>query len=413
LKEYINDEDNVPSSSIIYPYLYAGFNVNWENLSNNYYEKYFSKPVNDKIKTFTDKLIKNEKDPEKIIKIIYEHINRSIDLVGIPLDECGYSPIEESKILNYSGLSVLDKSYLFTRMAKSQGISVRFLLYRSNDRANLINEIPSLKQFDSVICETEIGKNKTLVSFENENFNIGQTYFNTSKAQILDLSSKNSKPVILSETDIEKNKTEINYNCTLNDNNSISITRTTIINGSNQADWRGKRFQSKEELDKWAKSRMTNLGGDAVIESYKFINDLADFDKPVIFEEKIKINNFSFSSGENLKLFKIPDLNYRAGNVNKNERNFPFDFGRTGITINKYNLTIPDSYKFLYIPKSLDLIYDGFSFKENYSTENNKLILSIETIITKTIIPVQKYNDVKNWYEKRSEFSNQWIMIEK
>ena len=135
-------------------------------------------------------------------------------------------------------------------------------------------------------------------------------------------------------------------------------------------------------------------------------------EKPVIIEENIRINNYSFSSGENIKLLKIPGIKFSAGAVSKIDRVLPYDIGATSKSIYRLNLSFPDKYKVEYLPKALNLGYEGFSFSSDYSTKDNMIIVDINTCYTKDLIPVSQYKELKSWIEQRAKLTDQWILLE-
>lgn len=408
---FINDEDNSPSDSMIYPKFYITPDNTWKNLCNRYYEKYFKKSVSNNIKNFALNIIKDEKNNLNILKLLYDYVNRQISLIDIPMEQYYFTPIEEDKLITYSNLNILDKSYLFTRMAQSLNIPVKMYFYRKNFNNKLMNQCPSLRQFDSVICEAIIDDKKTYYSFEDENFNAGQFYDSISEAEAFDVTKKDSTTELLNNIPYDYNHLVYNYKCNLNEDNSILINKITTIYGAAEAIWRGKRFLSKEELDKYMKSQINNFGNDVVLKNYRFINSLSDFDKPIILEEEILVNNFSFTSGINMKIFKIPDLHFDSGSVNKIKRILPYST-KAHESDYQFEFIFPKKYKAGNIPKSLNIEHEDFSFYSKYNTIDNKIIVELKIIYKKDLISVSFYNDLKNFIESQARLINEWILLE-
>lgn len=412
IENFINDEKNSPSDFLIYPAFYAGINTSWQKISNLYYNNYFRPVISDKMKMKAREITDRGLNFEDKLSLLYNYINREISLADIEMDYFSYSPIEEEKLLTSSSLNVLDKSYLFTRLANSLDIPVKLYLYRYNFKNEINNDYPTLKLFDSAICEIEIDKKPIFFSFEDQNFSIDQVDYAVSSAWALDVSTKNSKIIKLKKLPYDYNKYIYKYECFLKEDGTLYINRTTTINGEDETTWRRKRYLSKDKLDKYMESRVNSLGNDVILEEYKFINNLDEFDKPVVINEKISVKNYSYNSGKNIKLLKIPELKFSAQSVNKIKRILPFKFDNTMLAVYDFAITFPDKYKAKYIPSSLNLNFDGFSFKSNFSTSGNKININIEYYFSKDLFPVTQYSVLKDCFEKLAKLTEEWILLE-
>ena len=264
---YIDDEDNSPSDSLIYPKFYAAPDVSWKELTSIYYKKYFEKPILENIKNLALKIIKKEDNTQKKLSLLYNHVNRAINKVEVSMHNFHFIPIDEDKLPNLASLNVLDKSYLFVRMSKALGIPVKMFLYRSNYKNSIVNEFPSLKHFDSVICVAVVENKPIFYSFENQNYGAGQTGYSISQAWALEVTKEANNIEILQKIPYDYNQYEYDYQCTLDEDNTFNIKKTTTIFGPSQVVWRTKRFLSNEELDKFMRSRVSNLGNNASLES--------------------------------------------------------------------------------------------------------------------------------------------------
>jgi hypothetical protein len=406
-KEFVNDEEDLPSDSMIYPYIYFGFDMDWSKITADYHDRYFSSPVSGKIADLAVKIAGGEKDRNQIVKKLYRYVNRQIDFANIGLSDNGYSPSTEERLPDLPSLNVLDKSYLFTRLCGYFGINAGMYLYRDFGKGELIGSCPSLKQFDSVLCEVD----KTFYSFENPNYDIGIRSPGSSRAYALDVTKGSSKPFLLDKMSAEENQTTVTYKCELNNDNSLSVIRTTEVTGVDQAYWRSRRFLTKDELDKWVKSGIQELGSDVSVVSYRFVNDLNDFDKHVVFEEKLKVNLFSFSSGKNLKLFRLPDLSIKAGSVSKADRNFPYDFSYVYRSVSNYSIKLPPGYKADRVAEPVDINGNLLKFNASVSQNEGTINIAVASEVDQELIDASGYKDLKNWYESRAKFGDEWFII--
>ena len=407
IKEYYNDEDNIPSTAVIYPFLYFSMNTGWDKITGDFYKSYFSASVPKKIADLTKKIAGSEKDKTRIANKIYGYINRQIESENLDFSETGYVPSDEDSIPDFTSLNLLDKSYLFVRMCKTLGIDTSMIFYRENSKGVLIDSCPALKQFDSVICRIQ----DTYYSFENQDFGVSDRNGMSSGASAIDVTRPGTKPFELKEISPFDNTVNVSYKCELKKNDTLVINRVTEITGSFRASWRQIRLMSKDELDKWERSRINRLGKDVGIISYKFVNDLDDYDKSVVFEEKLKINNFSFSSGKNLKLFRLPEIDFKAGSVAKTDREFPFYTGTASKNSYEFHFKLPAGYSVSQRPKDLDISEPFMKFMVKCNESKGSLDIRIESVTNKSFVDRNDYAKLKDLYEARAKFSPEWFIL--
>lgn len=415
VKQFIVTEESSPSNSVIYPSFFASQRVTWQELSKEYYAKYFLQSPNKVIKQTAKKIIGKEHNKDKQLKLLYDFVNQKIKLVSIPLSSLCYRLTNQNKLLALPSLNSADKSYLFVKLAQSVGIGVDFLFYKNYFGKKIQKDIPSLRQFDSVLIRAPYKNKSIILSFENSNYYFGETSFVINGADILNISAsgENLSKLPLLPSSFSHSKT--NYNCILKEDNTLVVKRTTKILKTGQSSWRAKRFYSKKDLDKWIKARINSFNNNSILENYKFVNDLNDFSKPIILEENFIVKNFAYKSGKNIILLPIPGFNYSAANVNLPKRLFPFQIGSVYTSDFNLLLTIPQDYKFSFFPEpnKYDNKYFSFTHSINIDNENKTINFTSETIFRKDNIPTTDYKILKEFKEKLAQISKKWILLEK
>lgn len=409
---FINDEPNPPNDSILKPKFYAGIANDWEKLGNLYFNTYFDKNLSIKFIDFTKNLVKDEKDNENKLFKIYDFINTKINKVDIPLQDYFQEPNNDDKLMSLTSLNVLDKSYLFARMAKALGINSDFYFYRSNLKNDLIDSTPAIRQFDSCICRVDLNNKNFYISFEDKNFNFGQRPYITSDAWSL-MISKNSKILKLDKLSNDYNNYQYRYDCILNEDNSLEITKTTSFNGEYQRPWRDKRFLSKDELDIFMKKRLSLISNNANLVSYNFLNNLSDLDKPVIFEEEIFVKDYAYTSGDKIKLFKIPELRIRANTVSRQARTLPYYMGIIGEKEYIFNIKIPENYIVKSLPESIESNNENFNFNAKFSVNKNVISIVLSQNNSQELLSTKQYPLYKKAIEDLAKITNEWIILEK
>jgi hypothetical protein len=416
VNEYIHgfskDEQNIPSDRFILPFLCFSTINSWKKISTDFYNAYFDLPISDAINNLARSIIGNEDNAEKQLILLFNYLNRKIELANVSMYDFYFTPLSDDLLVSSPALNNLDKSYLFTRMAQALNIPVKMYFYKKNFNNPLQTKCPSISQFDSVICESNLNNISKYYSFENPNFKADQYYFSLSEAEALEVTKSNSEISRLKKIDYRMDKFFYTYKCELLTDNSMNILKTTTVIGSNEADWRNDRFLSKNEFDNIMQAEVSSFGTDASVIDYRFVNDLNDFEKHIIFEQNIQVKNYAINSGNKIKLIKIPELRYSASTVNRDSRRFPYDVGSPYVADYTFEITIPKNYKIGYLPKSVNIDNEFFSFFAEYKQKGNVIYIKIINIYKTDLIPVKSYSDLKASIEKKSKITNEWIILE-
>ena len=298
-------------------------------------------------------------------------------------------------------------------MVKAIGLNGEMIFYRSNYRSDIQENVGSLGVFDGCASIVIVDGKRYILSFGNQNYAFGQVGFDMDSAEYLSIREGGANLSKLDKIDSDTNKVVYNYGCQLNDDDSILIEKNTQLYGNYQTDFREKRFLSKDESNKWIKKRSSSYGNDTTVLEYKFANDLNDFTKDVSLYEKFLVNNYSTSSGKDIKLFKLPGFSFGSSSVNKSERRFPFDQKRTRSIVYKYKIDLPEGYRLGYMKEDQNFVNDYISY--NYKSVNNGNSIEIDINISylDRIVPKEEYDKLKIVIESLAKLSNEWIIIEK
>ena len=103
----------------------------------------------------------------------------------------------------------------------------------------------------------------------------------------------------------------------------------------------------------------------------------------------------------------------RESSFAKEERENPIFFPSNILDEEITTFIIPEGFKVTYVPEDLDLDIGFFRHKRNYKTEGNKLTISTITRYVRKEIPVERYNDVRDFYNQLPQKTNQRIIAKK
>ena len=423
---YRIDEEETPSYSILLPKVFVAAHFDGgdqsaaQAVSLAYKDRYFSDAVSDELIAFTDKILsaRQSDKPRTALETadeLYYYINRNIQTAAVSLSVMGYTPADDKTLCSSSYLSVLDKTYLFTRLLNSQHIgSALMRLYCSAENVFPQN-VFSLLNFNHVIVETDFGGGKHFYSFNGKNYSTDVRPIASDGAFCLTLNQSDDVSR-LSEIDCSSNRYESDTECVLNADGSLGISQSVSVSGIGMQTWRELRYLSKAQMSNYMNKRALSFGKDVAVKDYKFESDFADYKADIRFSESYDVRNFAYLSGDNILLnIAALGLNISAYSVSKPTRQYPYDIGEISVVKKHISISLPEGYCVAYIPADLDKSFSGGHCVAQYSIDEADRILNLnwESYLTDRYVSPKDYPNFKDWTDGRASFCREWVILER
>jgi hypothetical protein len=301
-----------------------------------------------------------------------------------------------------------DINLMLTAMLRYSGLNANPVLIST--RSNGIAYFPTTDAFNYVIAAVETPQGNVLLD-ATEKF---------STTNILPLRDLNwigrlirkdgtSEEVDLMPVKISNNIVSMSYD--VNDKGDINGKIRRQISEYNALNFRNDVNEEKESV---YLEKFENENNKIELSDYKRTNE-KELLLPVIESFSFVGANLSEVIGDkiyiNPMLFFLDDKNP----FKQEEREYPIDFGFP--FVDKYNISIkiPDNYTVEILPKSLGVVMEDNIgvFKFDIAFNENRIQLSIVHQINDAVIPVNKYEIIKEYYKQMIAKESEKIILKR
>lgn len=422
---YRIDEEETPSYSILLPKVFVTAHIDGQRspaeiISSAYSDKYFSNEESDTMLAFADKILSARK-PDKPRTALetadefYYYINRNIQTAAVALSVMGYTPADDKTLCSSSYLSVLDKSYLLTRLLQAHGIGQASMKFYCSAESVFPQNVFALRNFNHVIVEAEFDGEKHFYSFNGKNYSRDMRPILSDESFCLDVSHSDSV-TRLSKIQCSSNRYEFDTECALNADGSLAVQQSVSVSGIGMQSWRDLRYLSKAQLETYMNKRALSFGKDVSVKDYKFESDFADYAADIRFSESYNVKNFAYLSGDNILLNMTSlGLTISAGSVSKPTRQYPYDIGDISMVKRHISIKLPEGYSVKYMPAELNKSFSGGHCSAQYAFDETDRILNLnwDSEITDRYVSPKDYKQFKDWTDSRASFCGEWVILEK
>lgn len=387
--EEIEDEDNAPPKSYIFPRITAGIKDNWERISQNF-KKYLE-----------EKYTPHNQEP----KDIYKEIINLIRFVDVPSYTYKCYPKSLEEILESKLANSLDKTSLLYSALVSQGYTAELVLVRSKTRGKIAKNVPSLYQFDGALIKL----GETFLDPSSELTPYG--YIRPEYQGTTGLSVTKNEFVQIPLFEPDKEKTSVFRTIELNEKGEAKIEENLKFLGSMALSLKSLRYMREEDKKNIIESYLNrNIPGSKIIDlSLMHIEEEVP---QVEIDIKYSAKGLALKQG-NFLLFHIPGINYSAYSVGATERKYPIYWGKLEKEENKIKINIPEDYTVRYLPKEINLSNAFIEFKNSLEKNEITITYTDHYIDKKELIPVEYYSEYKDAITQIAELSEEWIILEK
>lgn len=306
--------------------------------------------------------------------------------------------------------NIVEVNLLLIAMLKKAGIRAYPILLST--KSNGIPIFPTLKKINYVIAGVK-NKNDELIFLDASSpynaIDILPTRALNWQGRML-INKKVNTPVNLA---LKSKANEILMaNVKFDEKLNISGTLQTKITGKKALDFRNRynKYSDDKLKSKLQKKYHLNL------DSYE-LNNKNDVNKPIIL--KAKISNAAVKNREiiNGKLYINPLLFLKDKNnpFKLDKRKYPIDLVSPYKQIKRISIVIPEGYKVTSIPKSFKgkTQENEFSYQYLINVSDNLINLIAIKEINQSIIPTNKYDELKNIYKHFIDKNSEKIVLEK
>jgi hypothetical protein len=353
------------------------------------------------LKPIVSELVDSVESPRKKIKIISHYIKKTISWNGVN-DFLGDPP---KKVMELKSGTAGDINLLFGSMLAKAGFDVTLVLLSTRDNGFVIENFPSVYQFNYVVCLVTLDDKEILLDATDPKlpyhllpekcFNHKGFYISTQGYGWIGVEP------------IGKTKTSIVASLILDEEGNLSGTARLSL-----SDYKAHSFRKEgEEVDK--------LNGYFESKNWNIVNhklvSLSEIEQPIIADCDIS-SMTSASIGDNI-IFLNPNvfLNEEFNPFTAEKRVFPVDFGNITERIVILTISFPEGYIVDELPQNKILTLPSNSSKAvfSYAQNGNRITVTTHLQINKTLFMQDEYPALREFYARIVAKKSEQIVLKK
>jgi len=394
----------------------------WREISRWYYE--LVQPhlaINQDIKNKVDELIAGKKDEMSKIKAIFFYVSRNVRYMGVTTEKNkpGLEPHDAIYTFETGTGVCRDKAALIVAMLRYAGVNANVVLFSGGPK--LDKDVP-MTFFNHAIAGATLKNGKDiLIDPTDETGNTLFPQYEANMSYLLctkDGDTLKTSPFIPAKENNMNIKTNVEYK-----NGKFYCKSTITFYGINDNIFRGYFVRlNKNRREEFINSVIKRIAEDSKIDTFEILpkNLLGSrenlrikveyvINSPTIGDKTIKMFQLPFL-GNNIGLFK-----WALGDISLRERHYPLKINFTA-SITEH-ITFRDEsgnkMKVLYIPKRINIESDGYTYKVDFKTSENKITADKYSALNKLEYSPQEYKNLKKHLRDEENYAKKYIIIEK
>ena len=338
------------------------------------------------------------------IKVLSAFVKEAVSWNGI----CSFTAYDAHEVFEKKRGSSGDINLLYASLLKKAGLKVGLVFLSTRENGYVLQDFPSSRQFDYVICHVPLEDGSELFLDATEK---------NLPYDMLPSRCFNHKGFLISSDQhgwvgIEPSKREkvsLNANVFLSAEGQLS-GKINIANDGYAA------FSGREKLE----------GGEESYKKDSFINKLSNVqtseilnaknvDKPLLENYDISIDSYATLSGDLIYFNPIVFLREESNPFVLTTRQYPVDFSSIVDKVSVYNITIPDGYTVEELPQSkvFTLPEGAAKYTFNISMHSNKIVVMNRLQINKTLFYQDEYPNLREFYTRLVAKNSENVVLKK
>ena len=354
-------------------------------------------------------------DREKVQKI-YDYIVENIRYSSVSFRQSAFVPQKTTKTLNTRLGDCKDVSLLFVSMCREVGIPAELVLINTRDNGKNDMPLPSI-HFNHVIARVWLDDEVYYVEMTSDRLPFATLTYDVRQAISLDVNNATDTFKYLNPETLKDNVTNRNMTVDFADNKMI-VTRENYKTGTKASSIRSS-YRDKG-IERQMKDMTESITGD--FDTYLELKEL-DFrgldgtSDTVFYDYTFEVSD-PFNKVGSLNLFSLPwsDAFFQVDFLSNSERKYPiqfWNFDDGNIVTENITMTIPSDMKLYEVPESVDVKSKYADYSIKYELKGNKLYVTRHCDYKESYIPVDEYNQFKEFYQKVLDADTQQLAFKK
>ncbi|MCK4659648.1 MAG: DUF3857 and transglutaminase domain-containing protein [Phycisphaerae bacterium] len=407
-------ESMMPPRGDLYPRVTVAVKTSWEAIGEAYAKALAdaAKPT-PAIKAKVQELVAGVDDLEQKARRIFNYFTEGIRQLWVNPNQCGYQPRPVGEVFAKLAGNSTDKAVLLCVMLQEAGLEANVVLCCPQGNGKLVEQVPCIKQLDDALVAVTLPDGRRFLPVDNDSVRFGQMPTEYQGAKGLCITPQGGKLVDVPLNMPDEEMSATNFRMKMTPSGDLIVTKTQTFTGNREIARRGAwKNQKDEELRRDLEVALTALHPKTRLDSYK-VENLHDLTKPITFTETYTLRDYAMRAGDDLLVFRLPEIKYSAGVVGKPEREFPLKWWARAKRAVDLTLEIPPGFKVYYAGKDYKADAGVASFKATFATEGDKILYRDTFLQLQTEASSESYDAYKNCLETRARVSKEWIVLER
>jgi hypothetical protein len=325
--------------------------------------------------------------PRDRIKNLVAYVKNKITWDGTK----DYLADDPEKVLKRKKGSSGDINLILASLLAKAGIKVNPVLISTRDNGSYHEDIPSLQQFNYLICQTIIETDTLYVDATEQNL----------RYDALPLRCLNQRGLCVTRerpywVDIKpsfKDKVTVDADFTLQDSGELNGMLKITTDGYAGHIARKKYLANKE------KYHVSSINGTWQINDMQFENE-KEYDKPFIESYNLAIASHTNVAGDVIYINPFLALTEESNPFKADKRTFPIEYALPEDKTFLCKITIPEGFVVQELPKSKVMLThrSGIKYAFSFSQSGRQINILTRLQINRTFFDPEEYNDLKEFY---------------
>jgi hypothetical protein len=407
--EAVFPERHRPPVPNVFPRVVAGTKTTWAEIDDAL-ARSFEESLSDPGRLFKEvqRLVQAGQGDREKARALYQFVAKEIRDVRVPMDEYGYRPKFVSEILANRFGNTLDKAFLLYAMLQEARIPSQMMYVRSHGAGELVEEVPSVAQFDRAIVLME------------DSLYLDPTEDTTPFGELVPgchgvfglLVGSGGTLISTPMTSPRDESDRITLKVELREDGSISVHHEEELSGSYAMDMRGYKGLSPEELDIEMNLWVAELHPRGRLIDYT-VTPLDDLDVPVRITLNYEVPGYASVAGDKYMSFRPPELFYTAVDAAEETRRYPMDWETRDMTTFEMSIELPQGYKVKYLPERIHCKNEHLSYLAEFNKKKGVILFKDAMKRHSTYILPSDYPLYRSCIQTMAKVPNEVIVLEK
>lgn len=360
-------------------------------------------------------LTKDCRTDEDKARAIFYYVQEKTRYVAIELGISAYQPRPASRTLTVQYGDCKDMATLLVSLLRAAGLTAYPVLLQANEPFPQQTELPSPHAFNHALCQVQLG---------------GKTYWLDATAQVCRFGDipqadrgvevlviKDGKavfetiPVGTPQDELSEQRVSLTLDAEGAAKGQVALSGSGDTELALRANFRVK---SPDESRQYVESLLGTIGVNPKVSRYE-LSDVANRDTPLVLKSEASFPSWANVSGE-LLIFKArPDqaTSAFASPFTEENRLYPIYQSQSRLTRAVLEVTLPQGYSFLYIPKPTEGESALGNFKRTVTQEGRKLTITIEVTDNRALVPAKDYAAQRQYIERYLRMYSESVIAKK